>query len=116
MKRITIFEKKIKMDLSQKDWTEKLLNCLDPIIIDVRTPEECAEGIIPNAICIDIFKGQDFVYEVDALDKNKLVFVYCKAGGRSSQACSIMKELGFEKTFNLLGGFMHWQGEIVYLK
>jgi rhodanese-related sulfurtransferase len=101
------------MDLSQNDWTSQLANDADAIILDVRTPEECSEGIIPNAICIDIFKGQGFIYEVDVLNKSKSVYVYCKAGGRSAQACGIMNQLGFEKTFNLVGGFMQWQGEVV---
>jgi rhodanese-related sulfurtransferase len=100
------------MDLSQKDWAEKLLNSKEAIVLDVRTPEECAEGIIPNALRIDIFKGQGFIYEVDALDKSKEFFVYCKAGARSSQACNIMKELGFKKTYNLACGFMQWQGKV----
>jgi rhodanese-related sulfurtransferase len=101
------------MDLSQNDWTSQLAADNNAIILDVRTPEECAEGIIPNAICIDIFKGQGFIYEVDALDKTKNMYVYCKAGGRSAQACGVMNQLGFEKTYNLVGGFMQWQGEVV---
>jgi rhodanese-related sulfurtransferase len=101
------------MDLSQNDWTSQLANDADAIILDVRTPEECAEGIIPNAICIDIFKGQGFIYEVDVLDKSKSMYVYCKAGGRSAQACGIMNQLGFEKAYNLVGGFMQWEGEVV---
>lgn len=108
-----IFEKNKKMDLSQNDWTSQLANDADALLIDVRTPEECAEGIIPNAICIDIFKGQGFIYEVDVLDKSKNVYVYCKAGGRSAQACGIMNQLGFEKTYNLVGGFMQWEGEVI---
>lgn len=104
------------MDLSQQEWSLQLANDDNAIVIDVRTPEECAEGIIPNAICIDIFKGQGFIYEVDVLDKTKNIYVYCKAGGRSAQACSIMNQLGFEKTYNLVGGFMQWQGEIATIK
>jgi rhodanese-related sulfurtransferase len=38
--------------------------------------------------------------------------VYCKAGGRSAQACAIMNQLGFEKTYNLLGGFTEWEGKV----
>jgi rhodanese-related sulfurtransferase len=67
----------------------------------------------PNAIHIDIYKGQGFIYEVDALDKSKNYYVYCKAGGRSAQACSIMNQLGFENTYNLLGGIMEWDGEVI---
>ncbi len=100
------------MNLSQEDWLAQFVADDNAVILDVRTQEECNEGIIPNAINIDIFKGQGFVYEVDELDKNKNYYVYCKAGGRSAQACSIMKELGFENTYNLMGGFMHWNGDI----
>lgn len=101
------------MDLSQHDWTKNLQNDNNAIILDVRTAEEFAEGKIENAINIDIYKGQGFIYEVDALDKSKSYYIYCKAGGRSGQACSIMNELGFEKTYNLSGGIMNWEGEIL---
>jgi rhodanese-related sulfurtransferase len=102
------------MDLSQNDWTTKLNNDQNAVILDVRTPEEWHEGHIENAIHIDIYKGQGFVYEVDALDKTKNYFVYCKAGGRSAQACSIMNQLGFENTYNLIGGMMNWEGKVVF--
>lgn len=100
------------MDLSQDEWSIKLANDSEAIIIDVRTKEECAEGIIPKAICIDIYKGQGFIYEVDVFDKTKNIFVYCKSGGRSSQACNILNQIGFEKTYNLIGGFMDWDGDV----
>lgn len=99
------------MDLSQKDWTKQLQADDNAVILDVRTQAEVEEGIIPNAINIDIFKGQGFIYEVDQLDKNKNYYVYCKAGGRSAQACAVMQQLGFNNTYNLLGGFSEWQGE-----
>ncbi len=101
------------MDLSQNEWSEQLTNDVNAIVIDVRTPDECAEGIIPNAICIDIFKGQGFVYEVDVFDKTKNFYLYCRAGSRSAQACIIMNQLGFINTFNLAGGFMQWHGQVV---
>ncbi|WP_394758441.1 rhodanese-like domain-containing protein, partial [Flavobacterium sp.] len=55
---------------------------------------------------------QGFIYELEELDKSKNYYVYCKSGGRSGQACSIMRELGFETTYNLLGGMMEWDGPI----
>lgn len=99
------------MNLSQNDWAQKLADDENAVILDVRTPEECAEGIIPNAININIFKGQAFIYELQELDPTKNYYVYCKAGARSQQACSIMNELGFQNTYNLVGGFMNWEGE-----
>lgn len=100
------------MNLTQEQWRSQLKEDQNAIILDVRTADEVADGIIPNAIHIDIYKGQGFVYEVDKLDKNKNYYVYCKAGGRSSQACQIMNQLDFKNTFNLLGGIMEWNGPI----
>lgn len=102
------------MDLEQKNWIEKLNNDQNAVILDVRTEDECVEGIIPNAMMIDIYKGQGFVYQIDELDKSKNYYVYCKAGGRSAQACQIMNQLGFENTFNLLGGFSQWNGDVAF--
>jgi rhodanese-related sulfurtransferase len=102
------------MNLAQQDWIEQLTADTNAVLLDVRTAEECSEGIIPNSLNIDIYKGQGFIYEVDTLDKTKNYYVYCKAGGRSAQACAVMNQLGFENTFNLEGGFMQWQGEVAF--
>ena len=101
------------MNLSQQDWALQLASDANAVIIDVRTEEECENGIIPNAINIDIYKGQDFIDQIEALQKDKNYYVYCKAGGRSEQACHIMNHLGFENTYNLVGGMMQWQGDVV---
>lgn len=102
------------MNLSQNDWISQLEADTNAVILDVRTEDECNEGIIPNAIMIDIYKGQGFIYQVEELDKSKNYYVYCKAGGRSAQACAVMNQLGFENTFNLEGGFMQWKGEVAF--
>ena len=52
--------------------------------------------------------------KLNELDKDKHYYVYCKSGGRSAQACAIMKQLGFKRTYNLLGGITSWRGEIIY--
>jgi len=101
------------MNLSQEDWVSQLNADTNAVILDVRTDEEWSEGIIPGAIQNDIYKGQGFIYRLEELDKSKNYYVYCKAGGRSAQACSIMNQLGFENAYNLIGGFMHWEGEVV---
>jgi len=100
------------MNLSQHDWTTQLKEDSNAVILDVRTEDEWIEGVIPGAQFNDIYKGQAFIYKLDELDKTKNYYVYCKAGGRSAQACSIMNQMGFENAFNLLGGFMNWEGEV----
>lgn len=102
-------------DLSQEDWSNQLIQDENAVILDVRTDHEVSKGIIPNAKHIDIFKGQQFIDEIKALDKNKCYYVYCKVGGRSGQACQIMNQLGFEHTYNLVGGISKWKGEITNL-
>lgn len=104
----------ISMNLSQQDWKSKLEADTNAVILDVRTEDECNEGIIPNAINIDIFKGQGFIYRLEELDKTKNYYVYCRSGARSAQACGIMNQMGFENTYNLEGGFMQWQGAVAF--
>ena len=101
------------VDLSQQEWKEQLANDADAVILDVRAPHEYEEGYIPNAINIDIYLGQGFIDELEKLDKTKNYYVYCKSGGRSTQACLIMKQLGFTNMYNLQGGFSEWRGEVV---
>lgn len=101
------------MNLKQEDWINQLEQDTNAVILDVRTEGECNEGIIPQAINIDIHKGQGFIYQIDELDKSKNYYVYCRSGARSEQACHLMNQMGFENTFNLLGGIMQWQGEVV---
>ena len=101
------------MNLRQEDWVEQLEADTNAVILDVRTEDEWNEGFIENAINIDIYKGQGFIYEVEELDKSKNYYVYCKAGGRSQQACDIMNQLGFENTYNLVGGMLQWSGKVI---
>lgn len=100
------------MNLSQQDWKKQLATDENAIVLDVRTAEECLDGIIFNALNIDIYEGQEFIHKIDELDKSKNYYVYCKAGSRSDQACKIMNEMGFVNTYNLLGGFMNWDDDV----
>lgn len=99
-------------DLSQEQWAQQLKADENAFILDVRTEEEVEEGYIPNAKNLNIFKGQAFVYELEALDKTKNYYVYCRSGGRSGQACGIMNQMGFKNAYNLVGGFQEWKGEV----
>lgn len=78
------------------------------VIIDVRTPAEYDESHIPGAINIDIY-GEDFNGKVQELDKDKTYYVYCRTGGRSSSAISIMTNAGHESVFQINGDFVAWQ-------
>ncbi|MCA0151670.1 rhodanese-like domain-containing protein [Winogradskyella vincentii] len=102
------------MNLSQNDWTKQLEEDNNSVVLDVRTQNEVNGGIIPNAIHIDIYKGQGFIDELNKLDKSKNYYVYCRSGGRSGQACAVMNQLGFENAFNLSGGILEWKGDVIH--
>ncbi|MDP2159475.1 MAG: rhodanese-like domain-containing protein [Flavobacterium sp.] len=101
------------MNLQQEKWWADAQTDQNAVILDVRTPEEFDRGIIPNAINIDIYKGQGFIYLLEELDKSKSYYVYCHAGSRSAKACEVMQQLGFSTTYNLVGGISEWEGPIV---
>ena len=98
-------------EITQEEWREKIANDKDAVILDVRTEQEVEEGYIPGAKVIDIYKGQQFLDEIEDLDKNKNYYVYCRSGNRSRQACIIMDQKGFKDTYNLVDGFSKWEGE-----
>lgn len=81
-----------------------------PQILDVRTPEEFAEGHIDHAQNIN-WLGDQFIQDAEKLDKNKAVYVYCKSGKRSLKASEKLEELGFKKIYNLDGGYLKWSAE-----
>ena len=101
------------MDLTQQDWVSQLEADEKAVILDVRTEDEFNDGIIENAINIDIHKGQGFISEIEALDKDKSYYVYCRSGARSGKACEVMNELGFKNAYNLSGGILAWNGDVV---
>ncbi|MCB0432940.1 MAG: rhodanese-like domain-containing protein [Mangrovimonas sp.] len=100
-------------DLTQDQWKKQLATDADAVIIDVRTQQEVTMGMVPKALHIDIYRGKEFIDELDKLDRNKNYYVYCRSGNRSGQACSIMEQMGFKTAYNLMGGMLEWQGEIV---
>jgi rhodanese-related sulfurtransferase len=86
---------------------EKLMQDENAQLVDVRTPEEYAEGHLKNALNISI-SFDNFESQLEILDKNKPVLVYCKMGGRSAKAAAKLKELGFKSISDLDGGITSW--------
>ncbi|HRN98248.1 MAG TPA: thioredoxin domain-containing protein [Flavobacterium sp.] len=76
-------------------------------VIDVRTPGEFAQGNIAGSRNIDWYDPV-FNQQVEKLDKQKPVLVYCKVGGRSAEAAARLAELGFKEIYDLDGGYMKW--------
>ena len=86
----------------------KLINTEQGIILDVRTLDEVNAGHIEDATNIN-FYASDFTTKLNLIRKDVPIYVYCRSGGRSAKAVRKMQELGFDKVYNLLGGFSEWE-------
>ena len=62
-------------------------------VLDVRTPEEYAEGHLEGAVLVD-FSAPTFADEIAGLDASQLYLVYCRSGNRSGQAVAVMQQAG----------------------
>lgn len=82
------------------------------LLIDVRTPKEYNEGFIKGALNIDFLNTKTFNNKIQELDKNKELYIYCRSGGRSQKAAKIMSKMGFEKVYDLKGGYLNWTKKI----
>ncbi len=77
----------------------------EPVILDVRDPDEHETMCIPNSNLIPLSELESRLSE---LDPNKKTIVYCASGGRSCAACDILEEHGFTDVYNLQNGVLGW--------
>ena len=83
------------------------------LVVDVRDAAEVAQnGKVAGAVHVSRglleFRADP---ELPSHDKNfakdKTVILYCASGGRSALAGKLLKDLGYERVYNL-GGFKDW--------
>ena len=100
---------KAKEKVVTPDEAEKLLKENPGMtVLDVRSPEEFAEGHIKGAVNADV-NGDDFQKKVAALDQSKPVLVHCQAGRRSARAIEEMgSKVKFPTIYHLNSGFKGW--------
>lgn len=77
-------------------------------VVDVRTPEEYAEGHLKGATLVPT-GSEGFVSKVRAAAAGKPVLVYCRSGNRSSKAAAQLTAAGVPNVSNLWGGIQAWQ-------
>jgi rhodanese-related sulfurtransferase len=80
-----------------------------PLILDVRTPAEFAEGHLPGAINIP---HDELTGRLDELgvERDAEVVVYCRTGRRAGLAESVLVETGFSNVHDLKGHWRDWSG------
>lgn len=79
----------------------------DLVVLDVRTPEEYAEGHLDGAVLVDFYDA-NFAEQLAALDPETPYLVYCRSGNRSGQTLGIMQQLGFASAVDIDGGILAW--------
>ena len=96
-------------NLSTEEFAIAIENLNNAVLIDVRTSDEFATGHIPGAINMD-YLAEEFLENIEKLDKSMDYFVYCRSGRRSIRVCTWMRNGGFDnhKVFNLDKGFNDW--------
>ncbi len=72
------------------------------IFLDVRTPEEVAQGTVTSSANIPL---QELSHQIAELPKEKPIFVFCRSGVRSQKASSLLSAQGFT-VYNIEGGFL----------
>ncbi|MBO3697099.1 rhodanese-like domain-containing protein [Roseivirga sp. E12] len=77
-------------------------------LVDVRTIGEYQRGHLSKSVLIDYYKP-DFKAQLQKLDKDKPIAVYCAIGGRSNSTLKILKRLGFKEAYDLAGGIEAWR-------
>ena len=77
------------------------------VVLDVRTPEEFAEGHLEDAVMLDFYEA-DFAEQLAELDPDAPYLLYCRSGNRSGQTADLMRELGFTDVADVDGGIVAW--------
>ena len=94
--------------LPVEEYVQNLNSDTTAYLIDVRTPEEYAEGHIEGAVLMNVMDEQTFLAGIDTLDANHTYYIYCRSGRRSQKASGLMSERGL-KVVDLQGGYNAWQ-------
>lgn len=79
------------------------------ILLDVRTQEEYAQKHIPDSLLLPLDE-LDKQAETVLLDKDAVIYVYCRSGNRSKQAAELLVERGYTQVYDL-GGINNWPYE-----
>ena len=81
----------------------------DTVLVDVRTAQEYRAGHLPQSVNVPLDRME--MVRQAAPDLDAPVYVYCRSGARSAQACAAMERMGYTKVQNI-GGIMDSTGPV----
>lgn len=94
-------------DITVKQAKRLIETKLNLVIVDVRTSLEYETGHIEGSINLCLTCYPEIL--LNNLNPNDEILLYCKAGMRSANAMRILKENGYYKVYNMLGGIEAWR-------
>ena len=99
------------------DQASEIIEKGNTLVVDVRdAPEVAASGKVAGAVhvsrgMLEFRADPDSPYHDKNFDKDKTVILYCASGGRSALAGKVLKDMGYDKVYNV-GGFKDWTGAV----
>ena len=104
-------DKTTAITIVDKDFVKQEVIGKDVQLLDVRTAAEFEAGHIDDAVNFDVKNTQQFLKQIETLDKTQPVYLYCKLGGRSNKAAELLSKNGFSQIFDYSGGWQDWSKE-----
>jgi len=99
------------------DQASEMIEKGNTLVVDVRdAPEVAASGKVAGAVhvsrgMLEFRADPDSPYHDKNFDKDKTVILYCASGGRAALAGKVLKDMGYDKVYNV-GGFKDWTGAV----
>ncbi len=93
-----------KAEIRTIDWAKaEELAQAGGLYVDVRYPEELSQGYVMNSVNIPL---DEIKHRLNELPKDRDLLVYCRSGRRSEAATNLLQKNGFERVYNVAGGFL----------
>jgi rhodanese-related sulfurtransferase len=99
------------------DQAAEMIKNGNTLVLDVRdAPEVAASGKVAGALhvsrgMLEFRADPESPYHDKNFDKDKAVILYCASGGRAALAGKLLKDMGYNKVYNV-GGFKDWTGAV----
>ncbi len=98
-----------EFEITPLELKEKIDRGDEFILVDVREPEEFAIGRIPGSQLIPLRTVPERLHELSSADE---IVVHCRSGVRSGKVVELMKQAGYRKVKNLVGGILQWSDDV----
>jgi len=92
-------------NLSYADFVKDASANKQAVLLDARTPQEFDAGHLTGAINVN-YLSEHLADELEALDKDKHYYIYCRTSRRSLRVCVLLKNMGFKQIYHLENGLI----------